>query len=399
MTALTPSNTNKDEAAEASFIKQIKALERANRILTKRLAKSERARADLENASQYQERMLRKSLSSAERDRVKLATAQEQLLKLNQELESRIEVRTAALDAATDSLEKAKVQVVKSEKFSALGELVAGVAHEINNPIGCITSNVAFAEEYGHQLMAHIELLQSVLAENLSGISAEAIQTVTENAEAIELDYIFEDFPNLIESIATSGNRIKAISQSLRTFARADILQKQPYDLHQGIDGTLLILRHRLKAVGNRPEITIAKNYGSIPSINCYPGQINQVFMNILANAIDAMDESHIPEEQIPEEQIIEKSVLDASKRKISITTALAEETVVVNITDTAGGIPDSVITRIFESQFTTKTADKGTGLGLSIAHEIVTQNHLGQIECSSEVGQGTTFTITLPVS
>ena len=152
MTAFTPSNANKDKASEASLTDQIKALERANRILSKRLAKSERTRAELESAGQYQEQMLRNALSSAERDRIKLATAQDQLLQLNQELESRIEIRTAALDEATDSLEKAKVQVVKSEKFSALGELVAGVAHEINNPIGCITSNVAFVEEYGHQL-------------------------------------------------------------------------------------------------------------------------------------------------------------------------------------------------------------------------------------------------------
>ena len=383
MTALTPTPPKENRSSEEPVENQIKTLERANRILQKRLTRSEQTRAEMEETGQYQEQVLQAALKRAEKDRAELATAQEELIRLNKELEDRIEIRTAALDEATDSLEQAKVQVVKSEKFSALGELVAGVAHEINNPIGCITSNVKFVQEYGQQLLDHIELLDSVVSEHKSMIPAEKIQEISEQAEDIELDYIAEDFPKLVESIATSGDRIKAISTSLRTFARADTAQKQSYDLHKGIDGTLLILRHRLKAVGNRPAIDIHKDYAELPAITCYPGQINQVFMNILANAIDAMDDGHASED---------------NRREISIVTALEGQNAVISITDTAGGIPDHIIPRIFESQFTTKLAGKGTGLGLSIVHEIVTQNHLGNIQCSSEYSKGSTFTITLPI-
>jgi len=403
VTALIPTPPSDNSSSDRTLNDQMKALERANRILKKKLTRSEQTRAEIEETSQYQERMLQAALKRAEKDGAELAAAQEELLRLNKELEDRIEVRTAALDKATNSLEQAKVQVVKSEKFSALGELVAGVAHEINNPIGCITSNINFVREYGAQLMQHIEVLDTVLSEHRALISDQALEKVSESAEDIELEYIAEDFPKLVESIETSGERITAISQSLRTFARADTTQKQAYNIHQGIDGTLLILRHRLKAVGDRAAITITKSYGEIPTIHCYPGQINQVFMNILANAIDAMDEGY-------------KS-LD-NRREISITTKVAnlgaanlgdtnrentdpketDQQLIVNITDTAGGIPQSVIERIFESQFTTKKAGKGTGLGLSIAHDIITKDHSGEIVCTSDIGSGTTFLITLPI-
>lgn len=383
MTALSSSNSS-DASDELSATSQIKALERTNRILQKRLTRSERTRAEIEETGQYQSLMLKAALARTEEDRNQLASAQAELIRLNKELETRIEVRTAALDEATDSLEQAKVQVVKSEKFSALGELVAGVAHEINNPIGCITSNICFVQDYGEQLLSHIALLQSVLDTNKSAIPSAAMEDIADSAEDIDLEYIEEDFPKLIASIQTSGDRIKAISQSLRTFARSDTTQKQAYDLHKGIDGTLLILRHRLKAVGARPAIDINKNYGDIPTISCYPGQINQVFMNILANAIDAMDEGHTSTE---------------NKREIAIATTATDSTVIINITDTAGGIPENLIARIFESQFTTKIAGKGTGLGLSIAHDIVTTNHSGRIECASEIGKGTSFIISLPIS
>ena len=382
MSAPTPANAL-DDALGSEQSDTIKALERANRILTKRLSRSERARAEIEETSEYQERMLKAALTRAERDRTELAAAKEELLKLNEELAARIEVRTAALSKATDSLKQAQVQVVKSEKFSTLGELVAGVAHEINNPIGCITSNIGFVQEYGQQMIEHIQMLNAVLNSHKQLIPSAALEDVVEHAEEIELDYIVEDFSSLILSIKTSGDRIKAISTSLRTFARADTTQKQSYNIHEGIDGTLLILRHRLKAVGTRPAIEVCKSYGQIPEITCCPGQINQVFMNILANAIDAMDEGHTSTE---------------GKREISIETKQEGQNVVVSITDTAGGIPEQIIDHIFENQFTTKAAGKGTGLGLSIVHEIVTQHHLGQIRCTSEIGQGSTFVVTLPI-
>ncbi len=361
---------------------ELQALAKANRILQKRLARSELTRADMEIASANREQMLTEALQRAETDRAQLAAAKAQLMQFNQELESRIEIGAAALNTATDNLQQAQVRVVKSEKFSALGELVAGVAHEINNPIGCITSNVGFVAQYGQQMLAHIALQQTVIAAYRAHIAKADFEKIEDHAENIDLEYIAEDFSKLVASMSTSGDRIKAISQSLRTFARSDTQNKQAYDLHQGLDGTLLILRHRLKAVSSSPPITVHQKYGQLPPIQCYPGQINQVFMNILANAIDALDES------TPAQNL----------REISIATALEHNQVVVTVTDNAGGMPESVRSRIFESQFTTKATGKGTGLGLSIAHQIVTEIHQGRIECRSELGQGTTFQIILPI-
>ena len=314
---------------------------------------------------------------------VRREQAEAQMKAINQQLENRVKVGTDALTQATDHLQKAQEQVVQSEKFSALGELVAGVAHEINNPVGCITNNIDFMAEYAQSLLAHIALQQRIIESDENLIQLSDTRAIDEHAEEIALDHITEDFPKLIESMATSGDRIKAISQSLRTFARADKTHKQPYDLHQGIDGTLLILRHRLKSVGSYPEIIVNKHYGDLPDILCHPGQINQVFMNVLANAIDAMEDR------------------EASSRRpaISIVTDKENDQVVVTIADNAGGMTEAVRSKIFESQFTTKEAGKGTGLGLSIAHKIITEVHQGTIECVSKLGIGSTFAITLPIS
>lgn len=311
--------------------------------------------------------------------------AEGQLKAINSQLENRIKVGDNALTEATEHLQQAQDQMVQSEKLSALGELVAGVAHEINNPIGCITSNVSFVSDYTQQLLEHISLQQAVIEVSKKSNKPAESQPVEDHAEEIDLDYMVEDLSKLIESMATSGDRIKAISQSLRTFARADTTQKQLYDLSHGIDGTILILRHRLKSVGDRAEIIIQKQYTEMPRISCYPGQINQVFMNILANAIDAMEER--------------RSTANISETPtVRITTALEGNRAVVTISDNAGGMNEAIKARIFESQFTTKSAEKGTGLGLSIAHKIIADTHQGQLACASEVGVGTTFTITLPV-
>ncbi|MEL6604579.1 MAG: response regulator [Cyanobacteria bacterium J06614_10] len=301
---------------------------------------------------------------------------------LNRKLESCIEVSTAVLSEASEHFHQAQMQLANSEKLSTLGELVAGVAHEINNPIGCITNNVEFVGEHGQLLLNHIACYQKVLAANKDKIAPADLEKIAQHEKEIDLGYITEDFPDLIESMVTSGERIQAISQSLRTFARADTTERQPYSLHEGIDSTLLILRHRLKGEGNQEGITLTKYYGDLPDIYCFPGQINQVFMNILANAIDAMEAGEDP----------------SGPPEIIITTQTTEDAVIIAIEDNAGGMPEHVRTRVFESQFTTKTVGKGTGLGLSIAHQIVTETHQGKIECESTLGQGTTFKITLPI-
>ncbi|MEL6159863.1 MAG: ATP-binding protein [Cyanobacteria bacterium J06627_32] len=372
---------DKSVSTATDLHQEIKALARNNRVLQKQLDRSERTRAQMEADNRRREHMLRQSLKDSEAYSAELSAAKLELTQLNQQLESRIEQRSAALNDATDSLQAAQRQVANSEKFSTLGELVAGVAHEINNPIGCITNNLKFLAEYTENLLEHVALQQKVIKDSHNSLQATDLEKIEDHAEEIELEYIAEDFQKLIASMTTSGDRITAISQSLRTFARADTAQKQAYDLHEGINGTLLILRHRLKAVGKRPAITIDKAYGDVAPIHCYPGQINQVFMNILANAIDAMEE---------QDQFTEPPA-------IKIATTSGPENITVYFTDNAGGIPQDIQDRIFENQFTTKATGKGTGLGLAIAYQIVTEGHHGTIECLSTLGVGTTFRVTLP--
>lgn len=183
----------------------------------------------------------------------------------------------------TAELQTSQLQLIQSEKMSALGNLVAGVAHEINNPVGCIVGNVGTVQNYISDLLGLIDLYHEQLPQ--------PGEKIIEARQMIDLDYVREDLPKLIKAMKDGDHRIKSISESLRTFSRADSDQKQTFNLHQGIDSTLLILRHRLKANEHRPNIEVMTDYGPIPEIDCFPGQINQVFMNLLANAIDALDE------------------------------------------------------------------------------------------------------------
>ncbi|NEQ37502.1 MAG: AAA family ATPase [Okeania sp. SIO3I5] len=278
-------------------------------------------------------------------------------------------------------LQAAQLQLVQSEKMATLGNLVAGVAHEINNPVGFISGNVDAAQEHLQDLLSALSLYQ----ENTS-----PPQEIVEAIEELETDFIAEDFPKLIASMAEGCQIIRNISTSLRTFSRTDTASKTEFNLHDGIDSTLLILKYRLKANENRPAIEIVKNYGNIPLVKCYAGQLNQVFMNLLANAIDALDESNEG-----------KTFTDIEKKRncITIATELSEDkkSAIVRIADNGTGIPEEVKARLFESGFTTKAVGKGTGLGMAIAHQIVTEKHGGMITCNSTVGQGTIFTIIIP--
>ncbi len=215
-------------------------------------------------------------------------------------------------------------------------------------------------------------------------------QTIQQKIEEIELDYLLTDLPELIESMKEGTNRIAQISKSMRTFSRADTIAKVPFNIHDGIDSTILILRHRLKANEVRPEIQVVKNYGNLPEINCYPGQLNQVFMNLIANAIDAMDESNAGKtfQEI-------KSV----PNQIRITTEIdnSKQEVIIRIGDNGMGMSEEVKHKIFGHLFTTKRVGKGTGLGLSISRQIVVEKHGGEITCTSELGTGTEFAISLP--
>ncbi|MEO1429574.1 MAG: ATP-binding protein [Cyanobacteria bacterium J06633_8] len=294
-----------------------------------------------------------------------------------------IEQQAIQLSEALTTLQNAQLQLVKSEKMSALGNLVAGIAHEINNPIGFITGNLKVAREYIGDLFRLIDLYQKHCPNPQPEIESEI--------EAIDLEYLRDDLPKLFTSLKIGSERIRNISTSLRTFSRADKEHKIPFNIHEGIDSTILILKHRLKADVSHPTIKVIKNYCDLPLIECYSGQINQVFMNLLANAIDALEEYNVG-------KTFEE--VEAHSSQIIITTNLTPDnkTAIIKIADNGLGIPEEVQQRIFENLFTTKAVGKGTGLGLSIAREIIVDKHNGSLNFNSQVGKGTEFIVQIPI-
>ncbi|MGI0494192.1 response regulator [Alkalinema pantanalense CENA528] len=293
----------------------------------------------------------------------------QELQELNQTLDQRVHQRTEAL-------RQAQTQLVQQEKLSALGELVSGIAHEMNNPIGCIINNIDPTENYIFNLTRAIQLYRDINP----NLEPEAEDTLAQ----LDLEFILEDFPKIIQTIRLSSHRIYDISVALRNFARLDIENKQPINIHESLDGTLLILGHRLKAVAQKPRIQVVRNYGELPSIDCYPGQLNQVFMNLIANAIDALDEA------------IDQGKL--SDPEIQVQTKVQEDQVMIRIADNGMGIPQEIQNKMFEPMFTTKPAGKGTGLGLSISRQIIEERHHGSLTINPERTHGAEFVITLPI-
>ncbi|OUC12010.1 MAG: hypothetical protein B0A82_24730 [Alkalinema sp. CACIAM 70d] len=297
------------------------------------------------------------------------------------QMELAIQEKNRSLEQALTDLQQAQMQMIQSEKMSALGNLVAGVAHEINNPVGFLAGNINHALNY----------IQDIF--NLLDLYAEKFPTpdgdIAETIEEIDLDYVREDLPKLIQSMETGIDRIRNISTSLRTFSRADSDRLLPFNLHDGLDSTILILKHRLKANEYRPAIEIIKDYGDIPNIKCFAGQLNQVFMNILANAIDALDEFN---------QGRSFDEIKADPNRIQIHTSLEGNQVNIAITDNGPGMAEEIKIHIFDHLFTTKEVGRGTGLGLAIARQIVEEKHGGHLTVQSTLGQGTTFTINIPI-
>ncbi|OUL26848.1 ATP-binding protein [Nostoc sp. 106C] len=264
-------------------------------------------------------------------------------------------------------------QLVQSEKMSSLGQLVAGVAHEINNPVSFINGNLTPANEYIQDLLRLLQLYQKYYPH--------PVPEIQEEAEAIDLNFLMADLPKLFTSIKVGAKRITEIVLSLRNFSRLDEAEMKAVNIHEGIDSTLMILEHRLKATNNRPEIAVIKEYSNLPLIECYPGQLNQVLMNVLVNAIDALEQAKINAPQI------------------RIVTKVTEiKHLIISIVDNGIGIPESVQKRLFEPFFTTKPIGKGTGLGLSISYQIITEKHRGKIRCFSTPGKGTEFVIEIPL-
>ncbi len=300
---------------------------------------------------------------------------------LTRTLEQQVSERTAELTKSLKQLQETQIQMIQSEKMSALGNLVAGIAHEMNNPLGFISASLKQAKPSIGDIVEHLKLYQQSLPL--------PSQEILNHAEEIDLDYSIQDLSKMIDSMTMACDRIKNISNSLRTFSRADRDYKQPFNLHEGIDSTILILKHRLKANELRPAIEVSTEYGNIPEVECFPGQLNQVFMNILANAIDALDESNVGRsfEQIK-----------AKPNQITIATFVVDKHVKVIIADNGIGMSEEVHQRIFDNLFTTKGVNKGTGLGLAIAKQIIIDKHDGKIDCCSTFGEGTKFIISLPI-
>lgn len=298
-----------------------------------------------------------------------------------QESEARERDRALQLEQSLHKLQQTQGQLIQTEKISSLGQLVAGVAHEVNNPVSFISGNLHYAETYVQDLVDHLNLYQ----EHLPNPPA----NILEHSEEIELEYLLEDLPKLLSSMKVGTERIRDIMSSLRTFSRVDEAEKKPVDIHAGIDSTLLILQHRFKAKPERPAIELIKKYGNLPLVKCYGGQLNQVFMNLLANAIDALEEHN---------QERSYDLIKLAPNQICIRTEVRDNFAVVAIADNGPGIPEHIQQRLFDPFFTTKVAGKGTGLGLFISHQIVTDKHRGQLKCISTPGQGTEFLIQIPL-
>ncbi|BAB76578.1 response regulator [Anabaena sp. FACHB-709] len=276
-------------------------------------------------------------------------------------------------------LRRTQLKLAQEEKMSSLGQLVAGIAHEINNPVNFVYGNLAHAQNYVGDLLNLLKLYENH--------TANPSPEIQEFSKSIELEFIKQDLPHLLSSMQMGTERVEKIVRSLRLFSRLEDLEFQLFNLHEGIDSTLIILSHRLKILPTDSTINIIKEYGDIPLVECYSGKLNQVFMNLLANAIEALEESVINRERTDTLTIgIRTKVTDDQK------------SVLIEITDNGVGIPLEVQQRIFEQFFTTKPLGKGTGLGLAIAHEIIVEKHGGTLQVQSTPGKGTQFLITIPI-
>jgi predicted ATPase/signal transduction histidine kinase/tRNA A-37 threonylcarbamoyl transferase component Bud32 len=357
---------------------------------------SSQAAISLENAALY---------SNLETANQQLLSANKKLEEYSHSLEDKVAERTRELEEKNHSLsitlqelKRTQAQMIHTEKMSSLGRMVAGIAHEINNPVNFIYGNISYTKDYMNDLLGLIELYQEHYPEPLPEIEAEI--------EAIELEFLKQDLPELLSSMKKGSDRIRNIVVSLRNFSRLDESKLKSVDLHSGINSTLMILQHRLSAELElsleeniaekkslqRKGIQVIKKYGNLPEVECYSGELNQVFMNVLSNAIDALEWS-IEQGQFSE------STGEESIPTILISTYLVEgDRVAISITDNGPGMTDEVRGKLFDPFFTTKPVGKGTGLGLSVSYSIVADKHGGKLNCISELGKGTEFIIEIPI-
>lgn len=309
----------------------------------------------------------------------------ERTMVLRRRIERSLHDKNQQFRQALEELRHTQTQLVQTEKMSSLGQMLAGVAHEINNPVSFVYGNLTYVNRYAKDLFELLELYQKYYPQPHPDIQ--------QAAEAIDLDFVLEDLPKIIASMKIGADRIRQIVLSLRNFSRLDDSDKKPVDIHQGIDSTLMILEHRLKPSLEHSGIEVVREYGDLPLVECYAGQLNQVFMNILSNAIDALESSN------------RNDLHDITwTPTITICTEViqpendATPAVCIHIADNGSGIPPQVQAHVFDPFFTTKSVGKGTGLGLSISYQVIVERHSGKLECRSREGQGTEFYIEIPV-
>ena len=304
--------------------------------------------------------------------------------------EEKLQKQAATLQEALQKLKNTQAKLVQSEKMSSLGQMVAGVAHEINNPINFIHGNLEPASEYVEDLLGLLALYQQHYPQPNPEIQTEI--------EAIELDFIQEDLIKILNSMQEGTTRIREIVLSLRNFSRLDEADFKKANIHEGIDSTLMILNHRVKAKPNSPEIQIIKQYDtSLPNIKCYPGQLNQVFMNLLVNAIDALEDG-FKNGEWKKCKANQKNNYSLNPQIIINTKFVQSKFIKITIADNGCGIPTNLQNKLFDPFFTTKEVGKGTGLGLSISYQIIVEKHHGKLYCNSKPGKGTEFIIEIPV-
>jgi len=357
---------------ESEYEQKIKELEKANRILLKKLERSESSRIALEETNEKKEALFLKVIDE-------LRDSQKTLEEQSRDLEETLK-----------KLQAMQSKLVESEKMSALGVLVAGIAHEINNPVNFIYGNINYVAQYANDILDLLECYQETYPN--------PVLSIVEKSKQMDLDFIKKDLRQVLNSMEIGAERISEIVRSLRTFSRLDEAEVKKVDIHEGIDSTLMILKNRLKSRIGCPEITVIKEYGNLPLVECYAGKLNQVLMNIISNAIDALEQK-LGCEQPSFSKKMSTATLQTSSftPTIKIATELVNNWISIRISDNGMGIDEKITQQIFNPFFTTKPVGKGTGLGLSISYQIIVETHQGQLECKSIPDTGTEFTIMIP--